>query len=81
MDIDEIKRLIDQTTRPRIKKNLELQQHKLEKDLIQLREKQQKQQQEAAAQAEEKTASTSALVTATQSYTKDISVYGRSTVL
>ncbi|CAF3380110.1 unnamed protein product [Rotaria sp. Silwood2] len=81
VDIDEIKRLIDQTTRPRIKQNLELQQRKSEKELIQLQEKLQKQQQQqlqqqqAAAQAEQKATSDSALPTASRSYTKDISVY------
>ncbi len=71
--------MIDYTTRPRIKQNLELQQRKFEKELIQLQEKQQLQQQ-AAAQAEEKASSASALPAASRSHTKDISVYGRTTV-
>ncbi|CAF3894258.1 unnamed protein product [Rotaria magnacalcarata] len=77
IDIDEIKRVIDQITRPRIKQYLELQQHKFEKELVQLQEKLQKQQQQADAQAAEKAAnaSASAVPTATRSYTKDISVY------
>jgi len=72
--------VIDYTTRPRIKQNLELQQRKFEKELIQLQEKQQKEQQQAAAQAQEKATSTSALPAASGSHTKDISVYGRTTV-
>ncbi|CAM2725711.1 unnamed protein product [Rotaria socialis] len=75
IDIDEIKHVIDQITRPRIKQNLELQQRKFEKELIQLQEKLQKQQQQAASQAAEKAASASAVPTVTRSYTKDISVY------
>ncbi|CAF1095556.1 unnamed protein product [Rotaria sordida] len=74
IDIDEIKRVIDYTTRPRIKQNLELQQRKFEKELSQLQEKLQKQQQ-AAAEAAERAARASTIPTATQSYTKDISVY------
>ncbi|CAF1474249.1 unnamed protein product [Adineta steineri] len=70
-DIDEVKRLIDQTNRPRIKQNLELQQQKFEKELIQLQEKLQKQQQQATDEA----ASNITASARTQLYTKDISVY------
>ncbi|CAF0849738.1 unnamed protein product [Rotaria sp. Silwood1] len=86
-DIHELKRVIDYTTRPRIKENLELQQRKFEKELVQLQEKLQKQQQQqqeqqqVAAQAEEKSVSASAQSTATRSYTKDISVYACSELI
>lgn len=74
--MEEIKRAIDDTNRPRIKQNLELQKRKFEKELQQLQEKQQ-QEQKAAAEAEEKAANASALSTSSRPHTKDITVYGK----
>ncbi|CAF1380311.1 unnamed protein product [Adineta ricciae] len=72
-DVEELKRLINETSRSRIKQLLEVQQQKLEKELGQLKEKLQKEQQQATVQAAEKTANT--LPISTHSYTKDITVY------
>lgn len=80
-DIDEIKRIIDCITRPRIKQNLESQKCKFEKELTEVQEKLQKQQQQqlqqpqTVAQAEEKTFNASSEPSAARIYTKDISVY------
>ncbi|UJR17746.1 hypothetical protein I4U23_004644 [Adineta vaga] len=72
-DIDELKRLIEQTTQPRIIQMLGVHQQKLEKELTQLQEKLQKQQQQAAVKAAEQKSNT--LPNPTHSYTKDITVY------
>ncbi len=74
-DIDEIKSLVDQSNRPRVKQYLELQQRRLETELITLKEK--------TAAATTATAATEKKPTATvpsttnRSYTKEITLYGK----
>lgn len=71
-DINEVKRLIDSTDRPRIKQNLELQRQKFEKELSQLEEKQKK----AKEEEEQQKATTTTTTTPSRIQSKDITVYG-----
>lgn len=71
-DIDEIKRLVEQSTRSRVKQALELQQRRFETDLTNLKEKQEK----AAAAATEKKPTATPAPAASRSYTKEITGYG-----
>jgi len=71
-DIDEIKRLLGQANRSRVKQFLEVQQRRLETDLITLKEKQEK---AATASATEKKPSATVSTAASRSYTKEISLY------
>jgi calcyclin binding protein len=74
-DIDDIKSLVDQSNRPRVKQYLELQQRRFETELITLKEK------TAAATTATATATTEKKPTATvpsttnRSYTKEITLY------
>ncbi len=76
-DIDDIKSLVDQSNRPRVKQYLELQQRRFETELITLKEK------TAAATTATATATTEKKPTATvpsttnRSYTKEITLYGK----
>lgn len=70
-DVEEIKRLLGQATRSRVKQALELQQRRFETDLINLKEKQE---QTVAATTEKKTAAVA--TPASRAYTKEITVYG-----
>ncbi|CAF4534229.1 unnamed protein product [Rotaria socialis] len=75
-DIDEVKKLLGQATRLRVKQFLEVQQRRLETDFIALKEKQEQQNVAATAAAEKKP--TAPVVASTnRSYTKEITVYGR----
>jgi hypothetical protein len=67
---------VDQSSRPRVKQFLEVQQRRFETELITIKEKQEK---EAAAATEKKATATvsSSTTTATRSYTKEISLYGK----
>jgi len=68
-----MKRLVAQATRSRVKQALELQQRRFETDLITLKEKQEK----AAAPVTEKKP---VAPVANRSYTKEITLYGNTTV-
>ncbi|CAF0736060.1 unnamed protein product [Rotaria sordida] len=70
-DIDEIKKLLNQSNRPRVKQFLEIQQRRLETDLITLKEKQE----QNAASAVEKKPSVTVPSSTSRSYTKEISLY------
>ncbi|CAF4598851.1 unnamed protein product [Rotaria socialis] len=73
-DIDEVKKLLGQATRLRVKQFLEVQQRRLETDFIALKEKQEQQNVAATAAAEKKP--TAPVVASTnRSYTKEITVY------
>jgi hypothetical protein len=67
---------VDQSSRPRVKQFLEVQQRRFETELITIKEKQEK---EAATATEKKPTATvsSTTTTATRSYTKEISLYGK----
>jgi len=72
-DIDEIKQLLGQSNRPRVKQFLELQQRRLDTELITLKEKQE---QKTASTEEKKTsAPASSSSSAARSYTKELSLY------
>jgi hypothetical protein len=72
-DIDEIKQLIGQANRLRVKQFLEIQQRRLETELIGLKEKKE----ETAASVGEKKPSAAVSSSTTRSYTKEITLYGK----
>jgi hypothetical protein len=61
---------VEQSNRPRVKQSLELQQRRLETELINLKEKQEK-------ETTEKKPSAAVPPATTRSYTKEISLYGK----
>ncbi|CAF0831799.1 unnamed protein product [Rotaria sp. Silwood1] len=70
-DIDEIKKLLTQSNRSRVKQFLEVQQRRLETDLVTLKEKQE----QNTASAVEKKQSVTVPPSANRSYTKDLTLY------
>ena len=76
--MEEIKRLLGQATRSRVKQALELQQRRFETELIALREKQEKSAASASTTTTEKkpTTATSTATATARAYTKEITVYG-----
>ncbi|CAF4030622.1 unnamed protein product, partial [Rotaria sp. Silwood2] len=70
-DIDEIKNLLSQSNRSRVKQFLEIQQRRLETDLITLKEKQE----QNAAPAAEKKPTVTVPSSTNRSYTKEITLY------
>ncbi|CAF1378729.1 unnamed protein product [Rotaria magnacalcarata] len=70
-DIDEVKQLLGQATRLRVKQFLEVQQRRLETDLIALKE----QQNAATVPAIEKKPTAPVVASTNRSYTKEITVY------
>ncbi|CAF1122668.1 unnamed protein product [Adineta ricciae] len=71
-DINEIKQLLGQATRSRVKQCLEIQQRRFETELIALKEKQE---QTAAPSTEKKPATTTLSSSTARSYTKEITLY------
>ena len=73
-DTPEIKQLLGQATRSRVKQCLEIQQRRFETELIALKEKQE---QTAAPSTEKKPATTTLSSSTARSYTKEITLYGK----